>query len=1017
MGSTFSRKWFGLTHLGRSEVEEEFHTSDVMTTCRVITVAPREDPFPQQGSESQGELAWFNIHLKPLARGGMVTVRMFRKFAKDMEQTFAAKWFSLLDKEGSGKLSIQVVIGGLSRLASHERRLRLLKWLEDGLADFCTENLLITPDRLRRFFLTKGTVEKLFGLTDVDGDGRIPLQELLGRLSLLPNIDNTAKYQAWLEYRFGLIVGPGTTISMERFKAELKSQQHVGSFLAEQLFHVLNKDGSSELKLSDLMAGLSCLLTGSEEEKARLLFQVYDVNGNGSIDRGELKLVLSSCMEEGAFSDDQISDLTEALFEDADSDCSGAITYIEFLEEMSRQLELLDCLALSVVYCAEPVLEVKAKSSPLLGGMLSVQAVRNHLRTVVAVALYVVLNVALLCYAAIQYQPNVAMIVAKGCGQCLNLNSMFALLLMLRKMLSYMRSTPVGRYLPLDQHIAFHKVIGVMILVFSLLHTIAHVYNFVKLTETTPHTLMEYMLGTNLGIGWVSGSASMTGWVLLWLLLVITLSSTSLVRNSGHFQWFYWIHQLTIPWFVLLVIHAESFWLWLLLPGLFYVIERVLRTKMARVTRYGHMSIQQGIVLPSKVVHVVVSRPRNFKFQPGDYVYLCVPAIAAHEWHPFTISSAPEQDGTLWFHIRAVGTWTSRLYGLFEQHTERLRQSTPQQRYDSLESIMNSNSLGSGVLPEIQRSSSSHFTSTSDPSGDSEYKNVFTLAPTKPRANKVSRDSGVYLCETTNVNIADGTRKVSDTASVLVAEGMPPMERNDSRMSCSSLGQDFSHMFRPPTVVNLADGFFDTEFEVYMDGPYGAPSTRIFEAEHAVLVGAGIGVTPFASILQSIVHRYRRARQTCPRCRHAWTAETHRNFLTLKKVDFFWINRDHKSFEWFISLLSQLEIEQSEMGNFERNFLEMHMYMTSMYGRTDSKAIGLRMAMYLTHKKEKRDLITGLKTRTQAGRPDWDKVFRRLDAEKCGKVTVFFCGSAQLGKVLQKKCMEHGFEFCQENFS
>ena len=32
------------------------------------------------------------------------------------------------------------------------------------------------------------------------------------------------------------------------------------------------------------------------------------------------------------------------------------------------------------------------------------------------------------------------------------------------------------------------------------------------------------------------------------------------------------------------------------------------------------------------------------------------------------------------------------------------------------------------------------------------------------------------------------------------------------------------------------------------------------------------------------------------------------------------------------------------------------------------------MALDLIHKKEKRDLITGLKTRTQAGRPDWDKV-------------------------------------------
>ena len=41
--------------------------------------------------------------------------------------------------------------------------------------------------------------------------------------------------------------------------------------------------------------------------------------------------------------------------------------------------------------------------------------------------------------------------------------------------------------------------------------------------------------------------------------------------------------------------------------------------------------------------------------------------------------------------------------------------------------------------------------------------------------------------------------------------------------------------------------------KVYIDGPYGTPSTHIFQAEHAVLIGAGIGVTPFASILQSIM--------------------------------------------------------------------------------------------------------------------------------------------------------------------
>lgn len=54
--------------------------------------------------------------------------------------------------------------------------------------------------------------------------------------------------------------------------------------------------------------------------------------------------------------------------------------------------------------------------------------------------------------------------------------------------------------------------------------------------------------------------------------------------------------------------------------------------------------------------------------------------------------------------------------------------------------------------------------------------------------------------------------------------------------------------------------------------------------------------------------------------------------------------------------------------------MDLYMYMTSALRKTDVKAIGLQMALDLIHKKEKRDLITGLKTRTQAGRPDWDKV-------------------------------------------
>ncbi|MEQ2192913.1 hypothetical protein XENOCAPTIV_019648, partial [Xenoophorus captivus] len=92
-----------------------------------------------------------------------------------------------------------------------------------------------------------------------------------------------------------------------------------------------------------------------------------------------------------------------------------------------------------------------------------------------------------------------------------------------------------------------------------------------------------------------------------------------------------------------------------------------------------------------------------------------------------------------------------------------------------------------------------------------------------------------------------------------------------------------------------------------------------------------------------------------------------------KQVDFIWINRDQKSFEWFVSLLTKLEMDQAD-GEPEGQFLEMHMYMTSALSKNDMKAIGLQMALDLLAKKEEKDSITGLRTRTQPGRPQWEKV-------------------------------------------
>ena len=90
-------------------------------------------------------------------------------------------------------------------------------------------------------------------------------------------------------------------------------------------------------------------------------------------------------------------------------------------------------------------------------------------------------------------------------------------------------------------------------------------------------------------------------------------------------------------------------------------------------------------------------------------------------------------------------------------------------------------------------------------------------------------------------------------------------------------------------------------------------------------------------------------------------------------MDFIWINRDQKSFEWFVSLLTQLEAQEASDGSFDR-FFDMQMYMTSAASKNDMKGIGLQMALELLHEKRGTDIITGLKTRTKPGRPNWKEV-------------------------------------------
>ena len=72
-----------------------------------------------------------------------------------------------------------------------------------------------------------------------------------------------------------------------------------------------------------------------------------------------------------------------------------------------------------------------------------------------------------------------------------------------------------------------------------------------------------------------------------------------------------------------------------------------------------------------------MTHPKRFNYQPGDYIFLKIPSIAKYEWHPFTMSSSPEQD-FIGLHIRAVGTWTNKLYDFIVEYNKTLKKKAEQ---------------------------------------------------------------------------------------------------------------------------------------------------------------------------------------------------------------------------------------------------------------------------------------------------------------------------------------------------
>ncbi|KAF2444274.1 hypothetical protein P171DRAFT_361244 [Karstenula rhodostoma CBS 690.94] len=466
--------------------------------------------------------------------------------------------------------------------------------------------------------------------------------------------------------------------------------------------------------------------------------------------------------------------------------------------------------------------------------------------------------------------------IARSAALTLHVDVAFILFPVCRNLISMARRTPLNGIIPFDKNITFHKLVGWSIVFFSWLHTIAHWRNLWLFAQINKLGFIGFLLA-NLatGPGW-------SGYVMLIALSAMAWTAAEKPRRA-QFERFWYTHHLFIIFFVFWSIHGAFcmikpdfapfcdgigvFWEYWMYGGFAYLAERTSREIRGRHKTYVSKVIQH----PSNVCEIQIKK-ENTKTQAGQYIFLCCPEVSIWQYHPFTLTSAPEED-YISVHVRMVGDFTK--------------------------------ALGKALGCNLEKG---------------------------------------------------GAKGEKDGATEVALRQILP--------------------------------------RVYIDGPFGSASEDVFKFEVAVLVGAGIGVTPFASILKSIWYR-----MNYPQGR-----------TRLRKVYFFWICRDFGSFEWFRSLLLAIEAQDLD------DHIEIHTYLTAKIKADDATNIMINDA------NAEQDAITGLRAPTNFGRPNWDMIFKSIrKIHAPAEAGVFFCGPKVLGSTLHIKCnmySEPGFNFVwgKENF-
>jgi hypothetical protein len=188
-------------------------------------------------------------------------------------------------------------------------------------------------------------------------------------------------------------------------------------------------------------------------------------------------------------------------------------------------------------------------------------------------------------------------------------------------------------------------------------------------------------------------------------------------------------------------------------------------------------------------------------------------------------------------------------------------------------------------------------------------------------------------------------------------------------------------------------------------GGFGAPASGMKLTKHTVMVGGGVGATPFLSFLSSI-------------CTSDLLGEAAAQRLDYSHIDsarFYWVSRDPSDFLWANHYLKIIESSPELAAKVS---LRLVMTQNPATSKTDA-ASAAEVALFwhatkFALKCGAKDLEQCIGVPTDFGRPNWEKELTDVadslkakanetqsESGKAKKVSVFICGNPMLAKSIE----------------